>query len=101
MAAHRTTDSDDDATVDTAVHVCRTVYATVGLGLSRVKRLTISAADAKGADVIDAATEKNALLGAWDAPGNGIDAFNVSISATFSSSRVPGRNTQLEARIVR
>src|SRR4051812_21053150 len=62
-----TTDSDDDATVDAAVHVCRTVYATVSLGVGRVKRFAISAVDSNGADVIDSETEKKSLLGAWTA----------------------------------
>jgi len=72
-----TIDSDDDATIDAAVHVCRTVYATVSLGVGRVRHFAISAADANGMDVIDSATEKNSLLGAWNAPGAGIDVFMV------------------------
>jgi hypothetical protein len=80
-----TTDSDDDATVDAAVHVCRTVYATVSLGVGRVKRFAISAVDSNGADVIDSETEKKSLLGAWTAPGNGIDIFMVR-DITFDST---------------
>jgi len=72
-----TTDADDDATVDAAVHVCRTVYATVSLGVGRVSRFAISAALANGLDVIDSATEKNSLLGAWTAASSGIDMFMV------------------------
>jgi hypothetical protein len=72
-----TTDSNDDATVDAAVYVSRAVYGTVGLGVGRVSRFAVSAANANGADVIDSETEKNALLGAWNAPGSGIDVFMV------------------------
>jgi hypothetical protein len=72
-----TIDADDDATIDAAVHVCRTVYATVGLGVGRVRWFVISQADSNNMDVIDSASEKNSLLGAWDAPGNGIDVFMV------------------------
>ena len=72
-----TIDSDDDSTIDAAIHVCRTVYATVGLGVGRVKHFAISQTDANNMDVIDSASEKNSLLGAWDAPGNGIDVFMV------------------------
>ena len=71
-------DADDDATIDGAVHVCRTVYATVGLGVGRVRRFSISVAAAGGRDVIDSATEKNALLGAWTASSPGIDVFMVT-----------------------
>jgi hypothetical protein len=71
-------DADDDATIDAAVHVCRTVYATVGLGVGRVRRFGISVAAAAGRDVIDSATEKNALLGAWTAASPGIDVFMVT-----------------------
>jgi len=72
-----TIDADDDATIDAAVHVCRTVYATVGLGVGRARHFVISQADANGMDVIDSDTEKHNLLGAWSAPGNGIDIFMV------------------------
>lgn len=70
-------DSDDDATIDAAVHVCRTVYGTVGLGVGRIRHFVISDAEAAGMDVIDSASEKNDLLGAWNAPGPGIDVFMV------------------------
>jgi hypothetical protein len=70
-------DSDDDATIDAAVHVCRTVYATVGLGVGRVWHYAISATDAAGMDVIDSASEKNQLLGKWTVGGTGIDMFMV------------------------
>lgn len=72
-----TIDADDDATIDAAVHVCRTVCATVPLGVGRVNRFVISQAAANGMDVIDSASEKNSLLGAWNAPGPGIDVFMV------------------------
>jgi len=72
-----TIDSDDDATIDAAVHVCRTVYATVGLGVGRVSRFVISAGEADGMDVIDSDGEKHDLLGAWTAGGSGIDVFMV------------------------
>jgi hypothetical protein len=72
-----TTDTDDDATVDAAVHVCRTVYATAGLGVGRVSRFAISAALANGLDFIDSDTEKKSLLGAWTAASSGIDVFMV------------------------
>ena len=71
-------DSDDDATIDAAVHVCRTVYATVGLGVGRVSQFFISAADARGMDVIDSEDEIFDLLGAWGVHGFGIDVFMVT-----------------------
>jgi hypothetical protein len=88
-------DSDDDATIDAAVHVCRTVYATAGLGVGRISRFVISAADAGGLDVIDSATEKNDLLGAWTASSSGIDVFMVADitydSVVGSSGYIPAR----------
>ena len=70
--------SNDDATIDAAVHVCRTVFATVGLGVGRVRRFVISASDADGLDVIDSPSEKYDLLGAWNAAGSGVDVFMVN-----------------------
>lgn len=70
-------DSDDEATIDAAVHVCRTVFATVGLGVGRVTHYAISDDDADGMDVIDSDGEKHDLLGAWTAGGGGIDVFMV------------------------
>lgn len=72
-----TIDSDDDATIDAAVHVCRTVYATAGVGVGRVKHFAISASDAAGMDVIDSESEKNQLLGKWTVGQHGIDVFMV------------------------
>jgi len=77
-------DADDNATIDAAVHVCRTVYKTVGLGVGRVSHFVISAGDADGMDVIDSDDEKNDLLGAWTAGGTGIDVFMVR-DITFDS----------------
>ena len=84
-----TIDADDDATIDAAVHVCRTVYATVPLGVGRVSRFAISAAAANGQDVIDSESEKNSLLGAWNAPGVGIDVFmvrDITYDSVFGSA---------------
>jgi hypothetical protein len=72
-----TIDADDDTAIDASVHVCRTVYATVGLGVGRVRQFVISQAEADGMDVIDSASEKNNLLGAWNAVSPGIDVFMV------------------------
>jgi hypothetical protein len=72
-----TIDSDDDATIDAAVHVCRAVYATVGLGVGRVRRFVILADDADGLDVIDSESEKKILFGKFTFGGVGIDVFMV------------------------
>ena len=69
-------DADDEATIDAAVHVCRTVYGTVELGVGRVRHFVISEDDADGMDVIDSSSEKGDLLGAWTAT-LAIDVFMV------------------------
>ena len=87
-------DADDDATIDAAVHVCRTVYGTVDLGVGRIRQFVIPVADANGMDVIDSATEKNDLLGAWTATEPGIDVFMVRDitydSVVGSAGYIPG-----------
>ena len=89
-----TIDSTDDATIDAAVHVCRTVFATVGLGVGRVRHSVISDSDADGMDVIDSPSEKYDLLGAWTASGSGIDVFMVKDiaydSVGGSAGYIPG-----------
>src|SRR5262245_57624036 len=69
--------SDDHTFIDACVHQCRTVYATVNLGVGRVNHYVISQADADGMDVIDSESEKYDLLGAWTASSSGIDVFMV------------------------
>jgi hypothetical protein len=70
-------DADDDATIDGAVHACRSIYADINLGVGRVKHFVISDDDAGGADVIDSSNEKGDLLGAWSVGDGGIDVFMV------------------------
>src|ERR671913_1373449 len=36
-----TIDADDDVAIDASVHVCRTVYDTIGLGVGRVRQFVI------------------------------------------------------------
>jgi hypothetical protein len=72
-----TIDSDDDATIDASVHVCRTVYATVGLGVGRIRQFVISEDEADGMDIIDSSSEKHDLIGAWTASAPGVDVFMV------------------------
>jgi hypothetical protein len=70
--------------LDYAVYKARNIFRGRGMGIGRVQRYVISAAEADGADDIGSESEAQDLWRGWSVPNNGLDVFVVrTISASF------------------
>jgi Metallo-peptidase family M12B Reprolysin-like len=67
----------DITTINNAIEVLRTTYATVGLTLRRVERFVIPLARAAGRDVINSNGEAETLTDEWTVPNHAVDVFFV------------------------
>lgn len=67
--------ADDEAAVDGAVHACRSIFATVDLGVGRVRHYVVPEASHDG--LVDSSSEKSDLIGAWSVGDGGLDVFMV------------------------
>jgi len=85
------TDSDQ-AEIDEAVQITRDIYATVNLGVGRVRRFFITTKDADGHDNIGSDSEAEDLTDEWSADNNALDVFFVLtyLGATIGLSEVDG-----------
>jgi hypothetical protein len=70
----------------------RNIYATVGIGIGRVERYSITAAQANGRQNIDSDDEAVTLTDEWTVPNNALDVFFVLTYAgdTIGRSEVEG-----------
>jgi Metallo-peptidase family M12B Reprolysin-like len=69
--------SADITTINNAIEVLRTTYATVGLTLRRVERFIIPLARANGREIIDNNGEAETLTDEWTVSNNAVDVFFV------------------------
>ncbi len=67
----------DEQEIDSAVQIMRNIYATVGIGIGRVERYSITAAQANGRQDIDSNDEAETLTDEWTVPNNALDVFFV------------------------
>jgi Metallo-peptidase family M12B Reprolysin-like len=79
----------DEKEIDSAVHLMRKMYATVGIGVGRVARYGIATADAGGKDFIDDRDEAEELTEEWTVDNSAIDVFVVRNYAGNASGSSP------------
>jgi hypothetical protein len=82
----------EEQEIDTAVQIMRNIYATVGIGIGRVERYSITAAQANGRQNIDSNDEAITLTDEWTVPNDALDVFFVLTYAmpTNGLSRTDG-----------
>lgn len=81
--------NSDEIEIDAAVQFTRDTYATVNLGISRVRRYFITTADANGAENIDNDAEAQTLTEDWTVPNGAFDVFLVLTYATSTIGLSP------------
>ena len=76
--------SNERYKIDYSIYRTRRIFRTVNLGLGRMERYFILAADANGRDDIGSEDEATDLTQEWTVPNDGMDVFMVdNISADF------------------
>jgi len=70
------TNSDIDE-IDEAIHLTRTVYEKVNLGIGRIEHYIITEAEADGLDVLTSNADADQLTADWTVPNDGQDLFIV------------------------
>lgn len=68
---------EDEAELDAAVHLTRSYYEQVSLGVGSVLRFSVSTADANGHEHIGSDGEAESLTHDWTVPNDAIDVFLV------------------------
>lgn len=83
---------DDERELDAAVQFTRDVYATVDVGVGRVRRFFVTTDEANGRDNIGGADEAESLTDEWTVPNQALDVFFVLSYAgdTIGRSAVDG-----------
>lgn len=82
----------EEQEIDEAVQITRDIYATVNVGIGRVERYSITAAQANGQQDIDSDDEAEALTNEWAVPNDALDVFFVLTCGgdTIGRSKVDG-----------
>jgi len=77
----------DEQDLDAAIQLTRDIYAQVGLGIGRVERWALTAADAKGLENITSYSDAQSLTDDWYVANDGIDVFVVRSFAGVTAGR--------------
>jgi hypothetical protein len=67
----------NEQTIDSTVQTARNIYATINIGIGRIRHFVITVADANGRDIITDDAEASTLTDEWTVPNDSFDVFFV------------------------